>query len=283
MKSMEERFWARVDKRGPDECWEWMTKKRKGYGIFYDDGKHIRAHRVAWELTQGESNEGKSVLQRCRNRACVNPSHLYLVDGENSNRAKGTRRRIECLDRAAAEKRLAGIMGRIRSIAARMAWRSGSQHGITVDDLAQIGAMGAWMEAPWAETSARDADDYLVRSAKKAMLDAFRRPDRKLRLDRDLDCSAIDSAPDSRCVDRADAALTLGWLEKAYDRVVSERVKGVHPKLREETRVALVAMFLQDGVSTFVEFLDATEGGSRESVRHRLTEIKRIYRRLEAA
>jgi len=47
-------FWKKVDVRGPDECWEWKQGKHKwGYGQFRYIGKMYRAHRFAWELTNG--------------------------------------------------------------------------------------------------------------------------------------------------------------------------------------------------------------------------------------
>jgi len=49
-----------------------------GYGVFRYIGKAQRAHRVAWELTQGAIQSGMCVLHRCDTRNCVRPDHLFL-------------------------------------------------------------------------------------------------------------------------------------------------------------------------------------------------------------
>lgn len=41
------RFWSKVDKRGPDECWEWRGNLSAGYGSFSALGKTMNAHRHA--------------------------------------------------------------------------------------------------------------------------------------------------------------------------------------------------------------------------------------------
>lgn len=72
------RFWAKVDKTG--SCWEWIaSRKEKGYGQFaLRKGMPVRAHRFAWELTNGAIPEGLLVLHKCDNPPCCNPDHLFL-------------------------------------------------------------------------------------------------------------------------------------------------------------------------------------------------------------
>lgn len=78
MDSDKERFWSKVSKAGPTDCWHWKANShQRGYGVFWRDGKNVRANRVALEITKGPPPfDGAMALHSCDEPSCCNPAHL---------------------------------------------------------------------------------------------------------------------------------------------------------------------------------------------------------------
>ena len=86
MKTLEQRFWGKVDKSG--ECWIWKAASDShGYGQMWVDVERGRmpAHRISWELANGPIPHSIFVDHMCFTRACVNPSHLRLATNKQNH------------------------------------------------------------------------------------------------------------------------------------------------------------------------------------------------------
>lgn len=140
--SAEDRFNVSFIKTGPTQphmetnCWEWTQQTNPGgYGSFSLDGKTVSAHRIAWEIHNGEipehdSYHGLCVCHKCDNKKCVNPDHLFLTDH------KGNMDDREAKGRDANHKGIANGNSKLNDIQVRVIR---SKHPlITNDELCDI-------------------------------------------------------------------------------------------------------------------------------------------------
>lgn len=71
----------------PNGCLIWTRyRDSDGYGHVNQGGRRCQAHRVAWETCYDKIPDGLTVDHLCRNRSCVNPTHMELVSREENYR-----------------------------------------------------------------------------------------------------------------------------------------------------------------------------------------------------
>lgn len=75
-----DRIWSRVN-RVHNGCWEWTgCRISSGYGLIGVSGGHcVVVHKYVYSMMVGPIPDGLCIDHICRNRVCVNPSHLEAV------------------------------------------------------------------------------------------------------------------------------------------------------------------------------------------------------------
>ncbi|MFI5769605.1 helix-turn-helix domain-containing protein [Streptomyces sp. NPDC051658] len=150
-----ERFWTKVDRRGPDECWLWTAALNEhGYGVMRPDtqrrnGPTVKAHRVSLQLA-GIEIEGLYVLHSCDNPPCVNPRHLSTgTAAENSadmvnkgRNARGSRRHTHKLTEAQIpEIRARAAAGELQKVLA-------AEYGVSRPTISHVVNRRGWLHVP---------------------------------------------------------------------------------------------------------------------------------------
>lgn len=154
-KSLTRRFWAKVSKARPAECWIWRgakttTKSEHQYGLLYvgpipgRKSKTYKAHRLSYIIAHG--HDPGYVMHVCDTTLCVNPSHLKagshqenMADMKRKGRARSPKGEasgnallgesdvIEILrstdTQAALAKRFSVSKQTISAIKTRVSWR----------------------------------------------------------------------------------------------------------------------------------------------------------------
>jgi len=148
----EERYWAKVDRRGDDECWEWVAYRNKlGYGCFGLNGSSMLAHRYGYELANGQFDPALCVLHRCDNPPCQNPAHFFLgtrVDNNADRHSKGRSAHGERMGMAVLTEEAVRGMHRLYEDGVEVPAIAKEFRGQVGDP--QVGHRRSLVEPPWA-------------------------------------------------------------------------------------------------------------------------------------
>lgn len=160
MRTPEDRFWEKVDVRGPDECWEWTASTTaNGYGQmgWPRAGRRMgKSHRIAWEIANGpipdktETGEKACVLHTCDNPLCCNSAHLRLGSHAENNREKVVRKRQARGSNHGRTRLTEDLVYQIRSLCDQ-GWHLrdiGAAFGVHFSQVGRIGRREFWAHLP---------------------------------------------------------------------------------------------------------------------------------------
>lgn len=149
-ETIAERFWDKVDKGNPGECWEWRGyRNAKGYGGIRIRGKGVYAHRLSYELNNGPIPDGMLVCHTCDNPPCVNPGHLWTGSHKDNAADKMRKGRYRHVPRARElngnAKLTAQIAAAIRAEPAGNTVRGlAAKYGVSKSTISAVRRGAAW-------------------------------------------------------------------------------------------------------------------------------------------
>lgn len=136
VESQTERLFKKRAVAGCDgECWIWSgTITAAGYGSLQaSQSKRQYSHRISFLLHVGDIPTGMVVCHSCDNRACWNPSHLFLgTQADNLRDMTEKGRRSRCGPRGNANGRVRILDEQLPEIL------SASGSGVTTRQLADL-------------------------------------------------------------------------------------------------------------------------------------------------
>lgn len=136
-----ERFRAKVDVRGPDDCWPWTaTTNTRGYGTVSGGAANrhfpVYAHRLAFALAHDEWPP--QVRHTCDTPACCNPAHMLPGTPKQNTQDAMDRGRLATGQRVRGGKLSPGQVAEIRAMYPGGARRGRPLEGqMTYGELAQ--------------------------------------------------------------------------------------------------------------------------------------------------
>lgn len=150
----EQRFWKYVDKRGPDECWNWTGAKISGYGVLTINKKAVHATKISCQIHGKEILPGQHILHSCDNPPCCNPAHLRggthlenVADKMERGRHKGPRGEL-CAQHVLVEDQVQKI--RTRYATERISQASlAKEFGVIRQTIGLIVIGKNWRYLPW--------------------------------------------------------------------------------------------------------------------------------------
>lgn len=88
------RFWERVERRGPDQCWPWLGSGT--YGTIRIGKRTFLAHRLSWEIYHNRPMPRHLfACHKCDRYLCVNPLHIVAATAKDNARDAVAKNRPE--------------------------------------------------------------------------------------------------------------------------------------------------------------------------------------------